>query len=271
MKTLYNDDANREECFTKLDELIIRVKKSKTPAFERHRQSRSELISLSSDNDLLKELAIIVAYSQNAPSDKVYQVINSSEFNVAFDSFDVNKVSQLNPIDVWKEQWESLSGIRQSTKIFQIIISANVILNNPNIYKTFNDKNIPKSLSDKKDLDLLWKMFKAHKNKFEDIKMPFLRSNTSLLHLLLHIGYPFIKPDSVVLAICKNHLNLFKGNASEATKLKCVYSLQEYCISRNIPPSLLDLYLLVAGGQKEMLPLVNTSFDYKFFKRDSKP
>lgn len=71
--------------------------------------------------------------------------------------------------------------------------------------------------------------------------MPFMGNITTLLHMLLEMGYDCIKPDRILLK--------FANEVGISNKKRFVRVLQEYSLYKNIKPSIVDLYLLIYGGQ----------------------
>ena len=95
--------------------------------------------------------------------------------------------------------------------------------------------------------------------------MPYYKNITTLLHLLLHLGFPCLKPDLIVMTVAakigivaerKNHNTYGFKERKLAVK-----TIQQYCLNRNIKPAVMDLYILIYGGQKDALRYVNRGFD----------
>jgi hypothetical protein len=85
--------------------------------------------------------------------------------------------------------------------------------------------------------------------------MPFLGNITTLLHLLLDMGYDCVKPDIILLK--------FANEIGITDKKKFVRILQEYSLLRNIRPSIIDLYLLIYGKQLGAKHFVNPEYYLK--------
>ncbi len=78
--------------------------------------------------------------------------------------------------------------------------------------------------------------------------MPFYRNTTSLLHLLLYLGYDCIKPDTIVMSVAINYLHIVTGK-SDNDLIETVTFVQEYAIYKHIRTTIVDFYLLIYGGQ----------------------
>ena len=119
--------------------------------------------------------------------------------------------------------------------------------------------DIPKGLKSKTDVESFWKGFNDLKKIMGDVKMPFFRSSTSLLHLLLHIGFPCIKPDLIVMRVAKK-IGIVDFEKGERNLLQSVKVIQLYSVDKDIKPSIVDLYLLIYGGQRWAMQFVTKSF-----------
>ncbi|ALZ75397.1 hypothetical protein [Rheinheimera sp. F8] len=245
----------------KITEMIKLVDIYKLEIFDENLKIRNRAIGIDLTNHdaLLRHLAILVVYSQQAQSNVVKNVIESGSLDKVFYNFDTKKVSKINPCDLVDEHWESIKGIRQQTKIFQIVMLARKI---PLISNSLMNSNISKHITCSDDLSNFWAGFSTLKKEFQRTSIPFFRETTSLLHLLTSLGYDCIKPDSAVLKSARKLGILSSENPSNKELINVVKTIQSYSIhiNRAKPPPVLDLYLLVHGKQTEASNFVSNEY-----------
>ena len=120
-----------------------------------------------------------------------------------------------------------------------------------------------KSLNKKKEQTINIMFLEFRKNlKFYVIeinKIPFFQSTTSLLHLLLDLGYDCVKPDLLVMKVAKK-LNIVDSVVGNKNFRKTVRLIQEYAIDRKIRPSVVDFYFLIDEGQMGARKFVKPEF-----------
>ena len=144
---------------------------------------------------------------------------------------------------------------RQQTKIFQIVTIARRINSNKFDYNVFN--NLPKKIESKDDFDLFWVQFKIIQNNFKKSKIPFFQSTTTLLHLLMEMGFYCVKPDVIVMKIA-SEIGIVNKEMNNKNFIEVVKILQEYSINKNIKPSIIDLCFLIKGNQKSTTKFFKT-------------
>ena len=118
--------------FGDIDNIIETVDRFKIePLFseEKNRRQNKNVSTLLDDNEILKTLSYLIAFSQNSNSEIVEQVLKSGKFDKAFENFKIDKVVKLNPCDIADEHWTSIKGIRQQAKLFHIVSLARKIKN----------------------------------------------------------------------------------------------------------------------------------------------
>jgi hypothetical protein len=250
-----------EQVVKNINQMIEAVDKHKLELFDEHFKRRNNEIevSLSDHNTLLRHLVILVVYSQQAQSKAVGNVIESGALDKAFANFDAKNVSRLNPCDVVEEHWQYIKGIRQQTKIFQIVMLARKI---PEVGNLLINSSIPKHITCGDELNAFWAGFKVLKKGFQNARIPFFRETTSLLHLLTSLGYDCIKPDSAVLKAARKLGFLSSDRPGDKDLVEVVKTIQSYSIHMNRakPPPVLDLYLLVHGKQTEAADFVSDEY-----------
>lgn len=258
--------------FEKLDAIRANVDLSKVePLFS------SEVTALNNrygttvsreDNNLLRVMAKLIAYSNNAPSDKVTLLLETNDFETAFHRFDVAAVASDNPARIVESHWPTIKAIRFQKKVGYIVECARVLLkqgkNNATIESLYQQHDIPVELANTGDIDKFWKRLDMMLRRYEQERMPYFKNMTTLLHMLLHLGFPCVKPDLIVMRAAAQ-IGLVQGrdnhNAYRPQERKLVVkTIQGYCLSRGIHPAVIDLYLLIHGGQRDAVRYVNHGF-----------
>lgn len=252
----------KEKTFLQIDQLIHNIDQFKfEPLFSDERNKRENKIFtlLSNDDEILKKLSHLIAYSQNANSEIVEQILKSGYFDAAFHNFEIDEVVKLNPCDIADEHWSSIQGIRQQGKLFHIVSLARKIKNIGSFTKILNDNQIPKTTGNESDIVHFWTGFDQLLKILKTNKIPFFQSTTSLLHLLLDLGYDCVKPDLVVMKVAKK-LNIVESVTGDRNFRKTVRFIQEYAIDRKIRPSVVDFYFLIDEGQMGARKFVTEDF-----------
>jgi 3-methyladenine DNA glycosylase Tag len=243
------EDVNKNYIFRLLDDIILKIQKYKIEPLlseEIIDRERRQPEKLKTDDDFLRAIANLITFSQNARSDKVQNIWkNTDYFEQAFCRFDVETVVNLNSQKIVIDYWGKIKIIRFKKKIDSIIGCAQSIKEishkHGSFLNFFQDIAIPKQIKNGEDINNFWLGFNSLLREFKEIKMPFLGNVTTLLHLLLDMGYDCVKPDIILLK--------FANEIGISNKKKFVRTLQEYSLLRNIRPSLVDLYLLIYGKQ----------------------
>jgi 3-methyladenine DNA glycosylase Tag len=251
-----------EKIFTEIDKIIATVDRYKTePLFsdEKNKRQNKVVSNIPNNNEILKTLSYLIAFSQNSNSESVEQVLKSGKFDKAFNDFKIEKVIKLNPCDIADNHWNSIKGIRQQAKLFHIVSLARKIKNIGSFADILNKTNIPKSIKTNNDISDFWNGFDQLLNILKYNKIPFFQSTTSLLHFLLDIGYDCVKPDLVVMKVAKK-LDIVDNETGDKNFRKTVKFIQEYSVDRQIRPSIIDLYFLIDEGQMGAKKFVRQEF-----------
>jgi len=254
--------TEKTKIFGDIDNLIETVDRFKNePLFneEKTRRHNKTVSTLPNDNQILRTLSYLIAFSQNANSEIVEQVLKSGKFDNAFENFDIEKVVKLNPCDIADNHWSSIKGIRQQAKLFHIVSLARKIKVIGSFADILNETNIPKVINAENDIKNFWIGFDKLLTTLKNNKIPFFQSTTSLLHFLLDIGYDCVKPDLVVMKVAKK-LNIVDSEAGDKNFRKTVKIIQEYSVDRKIRPSTVDLYFLIDEGQMGARKFVTKDF-----------
>lgn len=255
-----------EDKFSLVDEIINKVNKEKIePLFteEVHQRLNRDLRLIDSDDLVFKSMAKLIAYSQNARSNIVDSMLQEGLFEKIFCNHNIEQVSQLDSKQVEDQYWDQIKMIRFKKKISSIIgcsISLKLIQAKYGSFKNLiHDMNIPFDNESQNDIDSFWIGFNRLKKELIDFNIPFFRSTTTLLHLLLHIGFDCIKPDLIVMTVAKD-LDIVQSIKGNTNLIKVVQFVQNYSLKRTIKPSIVDFYLLIHGGQLWARRFVNSSY-----------
>ena len=244
---------------TKAFEAIDQVAESATsvakePAFsdEVHRRLEREPMLPVSDDIILRELATLIAFSENARSDLVEQMIERGDLQSAFEGFDVSQVAALDPAVVVEQHWEQIRCIRFKKKVARIIYAAESLKRLRKeafvLRDRLTDNAFPIRIRRPEDIERFWTSFDHLRERFRGVAMPYFGQLTSLLHMLLHFGFDCIKPDLIVQNVAREG-GLLPSRPRERDLRQLVVTIQEYSLSRGIRPGVVDFYLLVYGGQ----------------------
>lgn len=254
--------TEKAKTFGDIDNIIETVDRFKIePLFseEKNRRQNKIVSTLLDDNEILKTLSHLIAYSQNSNSEIVEQVLKSGKFDKAFEDFKIAEVVKLNPCDIADKHWSSIKGIRQQAKLFHIVSLSRKIKNIGSFADILNQINIPTTIRTENDIQTFWLGFDKLLATLKNNKIPFFQSTTSLLHFLLDIGYDCVKPDLVVMKVAKK-LNIVDNETGDKNFRKTVRFIQEYSVDRKIRPSIVDFYFLIDEGQKGAKKFVNSDF-----------
>jgi len=213
------------------------------------------------DDQLLRVFATLIAFSQNANSKLVKELILTNAFEEVFENFSVETVSKMNGDEIIEKYWtqKKLSHIRFKSKIFQIIKFASKIKTYGSLSTLLTETNIPERIKSVDDIETFWKGYKILQAGLKERDIPFLQSTTTLLHYLLDTGYDCIKPDLVVMKVAAK-IGIVSSETGDANFRKTVKVVQHYSLSRNIRPSIVDLYFLIDKRQKAAVEYVRPEF-----------
>jgi hypothetical protein len=145
--------------FGHIDNIIETVDHFKNePLFsdEKNERQNKNVSSFLDDDEILKIFSYLIAYSQNANSEIVEQVLKSGNFDNAFQNFKIDEVVKLNPCDIADKHWTLIRGIRQQSKLFHIVSLARKIKNIGSFAEILNQTNIPKTIMTENDIEDFW-------------------------------------------------------------------------------------------------------------------
>lgn len=243
------------DLFDSIDLIIRRVNSAKMePAFSNEIKERLQRNPkmIKNDNDVLRKFSELIAFSQNAKSNLVSDMLNRNIWEDIFNKFQVDKVVRMNARVVEDKHWDEINVIRFPEKIRSIIGCAKSMTVMRKRYGSFSSlltrTEIPIRLHSEEDIEKFWAGFEVLKKELKESNMPFFKQPTSLLHFLLHAGYDCIKPDLIVMRVAKK-LGIVPKETGIKNLSAVVRVIQQYSVKRNMRPSIVDLYLLIYGGQ----------------------
>ena len=251
-----------KEIFLQIDKLIENIDNYKIePVFSTEVLSRNnrKVSNNLTENEIIEIFTNLIAFSQNANSKLVEQIINSGIFKEIFAGFNIDKIVEMNPCDLADKYWRKIGGIRQQAKLFHIVSIARKIKKIGSFSNLLTETQIPKSIKNENDIDQFWAGFHELKKTMEKNKVPFFRSTTSLLHFLLETGYDCVKPDLVVMKVSKK-IGIVSKENGEKNLIETVRIIQKYSVERKIRPSIVDLYFLIDEGQLGAKKFVKNEF-----------
>lgn len=232
------------------------------PDFEFAKKQREGRIAFKIETEahLLEIFVHLIAYSQQAKSNLVRDLLeNKKTLDIVFENYDVNLVASKNPCDLVDKYWKQCTAIRHTTKFFHVVMFARLLKKKKEVFKKLASPQLPKTVSCEDDLKVFWDNFESLQSFLKEVKAPFLREKTTLLHFLLHTGFFCVKPDSAVMKSSLK-IGIVKSKTGDANLIKTVQSIQSYALHTGIAPAVLDLYFLIDGGQKDAAKLVRKEY-----------
>ncbi|MDA7618301.1 DNA-3-methyladenine glycosylase I [Verrucomicrobia bacterium] len=184
-------------------------------------------------------------------------------FSEAFGSFDHQVLAQANPETILKTYWHLLSAMRFRKKVSSIVQCAIVLLEISGKYGCFSNYlnifSIPRRLDSLESIHLFWQGFDRLQADLKGRKMPFFKSTTSLLQLLLDLDYDAVKPDLIVMRLARR-IGITEKETGDKAFRSTVRKLQEYAVARKKRVRYVDLQMLAYGGQSNASSLLKVKF-----------
>jgi hypothetical protein len=168
---------DEEIIFARIDDLKVRVDAAKKePDFSQEVQRRASrsIPKTIRDNEVLREMAVVIAFSQQAKDKLVGPMIDRGDLDRAFCGFDVNTVAQLDPAQVERDHWHNLSVIRYKKKIKAIVRCAQKLVETRRHYGSFAHMLMVRSF--------LGRFWRFHHQAVVDAWRKIQKRQDSLLH-----------------------------------------------------------------------------------------
>ena len=236
-----------------------------TPAWhvEFARRSRRLCQPLPDDREFMRRICVAIAYSQGSRSLLIGELIETPLFKDAFAGFDPAVLARRDPDVILALYWSRLGHFRFRSKIPRIIQCAhalNGIIRDCGSFAAYLEGfQIPRRIRNARHLEQFWQRFNALQSDLQRREMPFFRSTTSLLQLLLDLDYDSVKPDLIVMRLARR-IGIVDRETGERAFRRCVRFLQAYSIGKSCRAAELDLALLAFGGQSGARRLLTQNF-----------
>ena len=248
-----------------LNVLAEACSQAKTPEYTKQLRLRStkQPKKLPGDLEMMRHVCIAIAYSQNTQSKKISELIETPAFRSAFKDFDPIKLSRANPESILSRHWKNLSAIRFKNKIDRIVTCAKVIKSVSKEHGSFasylDSWGIPRRIRRKSDFNTFWASFDKLQHDLTARKMPFFRSTTSLLQLLLDLDYDSAKPDLVIMRLGRR-LGMVEKETGDKHFRALTQQIQLYGLESGVRAPAVDLMMLSFGGQTGTRDLLSEFF-----------
>ena len=207
---------------------------------------------LPTDREMMRIFTVAIAYSQNVRAKQVSILIETDQFRQAFADFDPDKLAAMKPFAIRKRYWARLGSMRIRSKVNAIVRCAKVLREIQEEFGSFarylRSFKIPQRLKSDHDLAVFWKQFILLRRDLRKREMPFFRSTTSLLQLLLDLDFDSVKPDVIVMRLARR-IDLVEGEGGERHLRSATREIQRYAIERGLRARAVDLMILAFGGQ----------------------
>ena len=227
------------------------------------RRSRRAFRPLPDDREIMRRICVAIAYSQGARSSLISGLIETPAFKEAFAGFNPAALACRDPERILARYWSQLGHFRFRSKIPRIVQCAralNRIIRDCGSFAAYLEGfQIPRRIRSATHLEQFWQRFNALQSDLRRRAMPFFRSITSLLQLLLDLDYDSVKPDLIVMRLARR-LGIVNRETGDRAFRQCVRFLQEYSIANACRAAELDLALLAFGGQSGARQLLTQNF-----------
>jgi hypothetical protein len=211
----------------------------------------------------MQSFAAAIAYSQGARSKAIGDLIHQPIFHQAFADFFPSRLSSTPPGDILTTYWNKLRAMRFQSKVSAIVGCACVLVEIEGNHGSFRNYllnfKIPRRIDSREGIVQFWSGFDELQADMRLRGMPFFRSTTSLLQLLLDLDYDSVKPDLIVMRLARR-LGMVAKETGDRNFRTVVRMLQEYAVDRHIRVAALDWYMLAFGGQTEAVSYLTNRF-----------
>ena len=211
----------------------------------------------------MRRMCIAIAYSQGSRSSLISELMETPVFKETFDGFDPADLARRDPERILGVCWSRLTHFRFRGKIPRIVQCARVLNGIIRDYGSFGvyleGFRIPRRIRNAVHLGQFWLQFDELQRDLKRRKMPFFRSTTSLLQLLLDLDYDSVKPDLIVMRLARR-IGIVERETGEHALRQSVRFFQEYSIANSCRAAALDLVLLAFGGQTGASQLIAQKF-----------
>lgn len=218
---------------------------------------------LPDNRGMMRHFAVAIAYSQGARSSEIRKLVRSSVFARAFLHFDPVELGRKRPETILRHFWHRLGHMRYRGKVARIVGCARVLNQISGEYGSFatylRSYRIPRRLKTVNDIEHFWGRFDRIQADLRKRDMPFFRSTTSLLQLLLDLDYDSVKPDLIVMRLARR-IGMVERETGDRQLRSVARQVQEFAVARGLRAQAIDLELLAFGGQTGSRQLLETHF-----------
>jgi len=227
------------------------------------------------DEKILARMIDLIAYSNNAPADKVGKLIESGILRTIFYEYSIEKTAESSPEQIRQQHWQQLTAIRFKYKIDRMIACAVCLQRFRERHMSFmayvNSVGLPGAVKSEQDVRSFWDGFNAIISYLWHVDFPYFKNFTSLCHLLMDLGFECAKPDLAVMkaAVDLGIVPTAPTQKKDPTKTALhpekdlqttVEAIQSYALRRDTRAPVVDLYLLIHGGQLGVKRLVRSRY-----------
>jgi 3-methyladenine DNA glycosylase Tag len=256
--------ANDELMFTRIDALKERIQRyAIQPEFSNDVRRREKMPDFDlPDHDVLEIMIELIAFSQQAPANRVVEMKDRGVFKDVFGSFNPITVAKMDPEHILEIHWNNgLSPIRFRSKVAKMVDCARSLHGTAVRHATFmrflRTCQFPELFCSTKDVESFWSSFDRTR-----AEMPaFFKNFTSLCHLLTTLGFPCAKPDKVVMKVAAQLGVVAKRSQyPEKDQRKVIRLMQSYGLRRAVRVPVVDLLFLIEGSQTDAKKFVRSSY-----------
>ncbi len=284
-RNYFQTGTDVDRIFFKLDNIIEDIHKYVVePDFSQDVKRRAGGMIPSfdlTDEYILQRMILLIAFSQQAKSSLVGELMDNGAFERIFASYSPKDVAKLDPEYLKNTYWdnpskprERLAPLRFPSKLNSMVDCAKSLMEisarHGSFMKFLQKQGFPLKADTPNNQKLFWDSFEKTRSYLVDIKCPFFSEFTSLCHLLQDIGFDCAKPDSVVMGVAAR-LGIIESSDTKGQKplrdrKVVIQFMQKYSAYKNIKTSVLDLYFLIYGGQSYSKRYVRPEF-YSLYLR----
>lgn len=211
-------------------------------------------IPIPSGQAMMQKICEAIAYSQGARSNNIAELVKTSHFSEAFAHFNLELLAGTPPEEILKNYWQYLKYIRFKTKVHSIVTCAKILCDIEREHGSFAQYiqyfAFPGRIHSESDIDAFWAGFNHFLADMYVRKMPFFKSTTSLLQLLLDLDYDSVKPDLIIMRLARR-IGMVPKETGDDNLRSVVRQLQEYSVQNSVSSRAMDWYMLYYGGQAD--------------------
>ncbi len=226
------------------------------------------------DEQILRRLMVLIAYSNNANAKQVTRLVEGEVFKSIIQKYFVEKTVELTAESIIIACWPDIKAIRFKKKVDAWLRCAGCLLSIRGRYGSFmrylKSVGLPHPIKSERDIRAFWDGFNQIRSYFLELDFPYFGNFTSLCHLLMDLHFDCAKPDLIVMKAAVN-LGIVppppKQRNSEKIRIhpeedlkQAVKTIQAYSVCRNTRAPVIDLYFLIHGRQSGVTELVDAAY-----------